>query len=161
MSVAFLVMAFIVTLTAAAPVSACRHRVIRGHMDLFFVNTASEPGDPGYPISSLTWDGKISGGIKGRMLFWNTLLEFDVPNVGWAHFTEIWQILHHRTGEVLLQGVDEGYVTPEGRYFMSGEVTIASHQYGRYIGHGVFMFGVIDWVVPLQEGTAPGTFLLF
>jgi hypothetical protein len=127
-------------------------------MDLVFVGRPSEPGEPG---NLLAWDGKICGGIKGRMLFWNTYLgpaEFD-PD--WTHFTEIWQILHRRTGRVLLEGVDEGYVTPDGYYFMSGRVTDASHRYARYIGHRVFMFGSINWVTPMVEGTAPGTFLLF
>jgi hypothetical protein len=123
-------------------------------MDLTFVG---EPGDLGV----LAWEGEISGRIKGRMVFWSLLLEFNVPNEGWAHFQEIWQIFSLKTGKLLLQGVDEGYVTPEARYFMSGEVTVASHRYRRYIGHQVFMFGIINWEVFMEKGTAPGTFLLF
>ncbi len=156
LSVTLLIAVFLVTLTAAVPVDACRHRhrVIVGHMDLTFVG---EPGDLGV----LAWEGEISGRIRGRMVFWSLLLEFNVPNEGWAHFKEIWQIFSFKTGKLLLQGVDEGYVTPEARYFMSGEVTVASHRYRRYIGHRVFMFGVINWVDFMEIGTAPGTFLLF
>ena len=157
-------MALALAIVAAVPADACghrsRYRPIRGHMDLTMIWTPSQVGDPGYDENSIfAWDGEISGGIEGRMLFWNLLIEPAGPNGDWTHFKEIWQIFDLTTGELLLQGKDEGYVTPDGYYFMTGKVTTTSDAYGRYLGHRVFMYGKV-----LSDGsivTGPGTFILF
>lgn len=88
MTVMLVALVFLVTLVQAVPVDACRHKPIRGYMDLVFVGRLSVEGEPGHP-SLLAWDGEISGGINGRMVFWNLLLEFDTPRQGWSHFKEI------------------------------------------------------------------------
>jgi hypothetical protein len=164
LSVALIVAFFLVTIVAAVPADACgnrsRHKPIRGHMDLVFSGEVSGDDDP-IPNTLLAWDGEISGGIKGRMLFWNLLLEPAGPNGDWTHFKEIWQIFDLVTTELLIQGEDEGYVSPKGRYSMLGKVTTASDAYEQYMGHRVFMFGKVIWETPLVSGTAPGTFILF
>ncbi len=149
-----------IPLLSIGTTQACWRRPLRGTMDLTAAGfIPSGPEDPGYPESTLNWDGSISGGINGRMRFWGLLLEPAGRNGDWLHFKEIWQILDSDTDEVLLQGYDEGYVAPSGRYAMVGRVTIASEDYEHLVSHFVLMYGIIYF--DMDPFTAPGTFIVF
>ncbi|MFX1509546.1 MAG: hypothetical protein ACFFBR_04475 [Promethearchaeota archaeon] len=156
-----LILSLMVPLFSIGATQACRWRgPTIGNMDLAFLGRQSESGDPGYPDSVLTWDGTISRDVTGHMIFWLLKFEMEGPNQDWTHFWEIWQIFDD-AGTLLMQGNDEGYAAPNGKYAMIGRVTYATGPYSRLEDHIVFMYGTIDWVIPFMEGTAPGTFIVF
>ena len=153
-----------VPLFSIGTVQACRFKSLHGKMDLNFVGAPPGPNDPGW----LTWKGTIKGDIEGDIIFWNTLSEKVGPNKDWVHFKEIWQIFDSDTNELLLEGYDEGYITPSKKYAMVGRVTSVSEDYEKYIGHYVVMFGTIYFVEiqtpdgpKLVPSTAPGLFIMF
>ena len=168
-----IVLSLIVPLFSISTAQACWWRKpLRGDMNLSLQARPAEPGEPGYdpdPEKNAlrTWAGFISGDINGEMQFFLTNYIVEGENGEWGHFYEVWQIYDETGTTLLMEGYDEGYThQPTGKYAMIGRVTYASHEFARWQGHVVFMYGTItpppaEWGTNPELPVAPGKFIVF